>query len=183
MRTAVSYSEFARQAYKRTRVAQFFHRNVTGDAMRPRHSAHRRGFGFADPADFARAVNPPGSPSARRSATGEPAPFMTGPRFRILAVDDSEDILALLEVTLGKEYEVKSAADARSALLVAFEKPRPDLILLDVEMPGTNGYDLCRALKASPTLGELCRANGRSRLLTRNDSVIPYSNRNANPTA
>lgn len=108
---------------------------------------------------------------------------MTGPRFRILAVDDSEDILALLEVTLGKEYEVKSAADARSALLVAFEKPRPDLILLDVEMPGTNGYDLCRALKASPTLGELCRANGRSRLLTRNDSVIPYSNRNANPTA
>jgi putative two-component system response regulator len=80
---------------------------------------------------------------------------MTSPRFRILAVDDSEDILALLEVTLGKEYEVKSAADARSALQVAFERPRPDLILLDVEMPGTNGYDLCRALKASPALADI----------------------------
>ena len=76
-------------------------------------------------------------------------------KFRILTVDDSEDILALLEVILGKEYEVKSALDARSALRVAFEKPRPDLILLDVDMPGTNGYDLCRALKANPALADI----------------------------
>ena len=76
-------------------------------------------------------------------------------KFRILAVDDSEDILALLEVILGKEYEVKSAIDARTALRLAFEKPRPDLMLLDVEMPGTSGYDLCRALKASPALADI----------------------------
>lgn len=76
-------------------------------------------------------------------------------KFRILTVDDSEDILALLEVVLGKEYDVKSAMDARTALRLAFEKPRPDLILLDVDMPGTNGYDLCRAIKASPALADI----------------------------
>jgi len=75
-------------------------------------------------------------------------------RFRILAVDDSEDILALLGVTL-KEYDVKTATDARTALKAAFEKPRPDLILLDVEMPGSSGYDVCRALKASPALADI----------------------------
>ena len=76
-------------------------------------------------------------------------------RFKILSVDDSEDILALLEATLGKEYDVKTALDARSALRMAFEKPRPDLILLDVDMPGTNGYDLCRAIKASAALADI----------------------------
>ena len=76
-------------------------------------------------------------------------------RFKILCVDDSEDILALLDVTLGREYDVRIATDARSALRVAFEKPRPDLIILDVEMPGTNGYDLCRAIKASPALADV----------------------------
>ena len=78
-----------------------------------------------------------------------------GTRFKILTVDDSEDILALLQATLGKEYEVRTAPDARSALKIAFEKPHPGLILLDVEMPGTNGYDLCRALKSSPATADI----------------------------
>ena len=76
-------------------------------------------------------------------------------KFTILIVDDSEEILALLETMLCKEYHVKRAVDGRTALRVAFEKPRPDLILLDVEMPGSSGYDVCRAIKASPALADI----------------------------
>ncbi|MBE0623765.1 MAG: response regulator [Burkholderiales bacterium] len=76
-------------------------------------------------------------------------------KFTILIVDDSEDILVLLEAILGGEYDVKRAVDGRTALRAAFEKPQPDLILLDVEMPGSSGYDVCRAIKASPALADV----------------------------
>ena len=45
-----------------------------------------------------------------------------------------------------------TAADAGTAIEKAFAEPRPDLILLDVEMPGVNGFEVCQALKAeAPT--------------------------------
>ncbi|MGE0875831.1 MAG: HD domain-containing phosphohydrolase [Burkholderiales bacterium] len=75
--------------------------------------------------------------------------------FTILVVDDSEDILLLIDTTLRKDYRVKLAQDGRSALRAAFEKPRPDLIMLDVEMPGASGYDVCKAIKASPALADV----------------------------
>jgi putative two-component system response regulator len=65
----------------------------------------------------------------------------------ILAVDDSTDMLALLERALGQEYEVLTAADAGGAIEKAFGQPRPDLILLDLEMPEISGFEVCRALK------------------------------------
>jgi putative two-component system response regulator len=65
----------------------------------------------------------------------------------ILAVDDSSDLLALVEKALGGDYEVITAADATTAVTKAFGKPRPDLILLDVEMPEIDGFEVCRALK------------------------------------
>lgn len=65
----------------------------------------------------------------------------------ILAVDDSEDMLALVEKALGADYQVISAADPGSAIEKAFGEPRPDLILLDVEMPDIDGFEVCRALK------------------------------------
>jgi putative two-component system response regulator len=71
-------------------------------------------------------------------------------RATVLAVDDSEDILALVKATLGRDHLVKLAPDGATALRLAFEKPHPDLILLDVEMPEADGYAVCRTLKASP---------------------------------
>jgi putative two-component system response regulator len=68
----------------------------------------------------------------------------------ILAVDDSEDMLALLKKALGQDYEVLTAADAGSAIDKAFGEPRPDLILLDLDMPEVSGFEVCRALKDEP---------------------------------
>jgi putative two-component system response regulator len=65
----------------------------------------------------------------------------------ILAVDDSTDLLALMAKALGADYEVATAADAGSAIERAFADPRPDLILLDIEMPDVDGFEVCRALK------------------------------------
>jgi putative two-component system response regulator len=65
----------------------------------------------------------------------------------ILAVDDSEDMLALLQKALGEDYEVITASDPGGAIEKAFAEPRPDLIVLDVDMPGIDGFEVCRALK------------------------------------
>jgi putative two-component system response regulator len=65
----------------------------------------------------------------------------------ILAVDDSTDMLALVEKALGADYEVITASDPGSAIEKAFGEPRPDLILLDVDMPDIDGFEVCRALK------------------------------------
>ena len=76
-------------------------------------------------------------------------------KFNLLAVDDSEDIVDLIELTLRADCNVRRALDGGSALQLALEKPRPDLILLDVEMPGANGYEVCKALKANPALADV----------------------------
>jgi len=65
----------------------------------------------------------------------------------ILAVDDATELLALMAKALGAEYEVITAGDAGTAIEKAFGEPRPDLILLDVDMPDISGFEVCRALK------------------------------------
>ncbi len=65
----------------------------------------------------------------------------------ILAVDDATDLLALMAKALGEEYEVITAGDAGTAIEKAFAEPRPDLILLDIDMPDISGFEVCRALK------------------------------------
>jgi len=66
----------------------------------------------------------------------------------ILAVDDATDLLALMARALGADYEVITASDAGTAIEKAFAEPRPDLILLDIEMPDVSGFEVCQALKA-----------------------------------
>jgi two-component system cell cycle response regulator len=66
---------------------------------------------------------------------------------RILVVDDIEANIRLLEARLTAEYyEVVSALDGPSALAIAAEQPI-DLVLLDVMMPGMDGFEVCRRLK------------------------------------
>ena len=65
----------------------------------------------------------------------------------ILAVDDAEELLALMAKALSAEYQVITATDAGTAIEKAFAEPRPDLILLDIEMPEVDGFEVCRALK------------------------------------
>ena len=69
---------------------------------------------------------------------------------RILVVDDIESNLRLLEAKLSAEYyEVLTAPDGPTALAMA-ASAQPDIILLDVMMPGMDGFAVCRRLKADP---------------------------------
>jgi putative two-component system response regulator len=78
-----------------------------------------------------------------------------GKRPVILVVDDSEDMLALMQKALADEYEVIAAADPGTAIEKAFGEPRPDLILLDIEMPDIDGFEVCRALKGEPATASI----------------------------
>jgi class 3 adenylate cyclase len=71
---------------------------------------------------------------------------------RILIVDDNEANRDILATRLGIHgYELVQAADGEEALVRAREQ-LPDLILLDVMMPGVDGIEVCRRLKADPAL-------------------------------
>src|SRR5918995_1039086 len=71
---------------------------------------------------------------------------------RILVVDDNPANLEILETRLARQgYEVVAARDGDEALIAARAKT-PDLILLDVMMPGKDGIQVCRELKADPSL-------------------------------
>jgi cyclic di-GMP phosphodiesterase len=65
----------------------------------------------------------------------------------ILAVDDATELLALMAKALGADYDVVTAEDPGTAIEKAFAEPRPDLILLDIEMPDVSGFEVCQALK------------------------------------
>jgi len=69
---------------------------------------------------------------------------------RILVVDDVEANVRLLEAKLTIEYyDVVTCTDGATALSLA-EAEQPDIILLDVMMPGMDGFETCRRLKADP---------------------------------
>ncbi len=70
---------------------------------------------------------------------------------RILAVDDTPENLKLLDAILApRGYELVTAATGTAALEL-IGPARPDLVLLDIVMPGLNGYDVCRRLRDDPT--------------------------------
>jgi putative two-component system response regulator len=73
----------------------------------------------------------------------------------ILVADDSEDIRNLFGIMLKKNYELKFATNSDETLHAADTEPLPDLILLDVEMPSMNGYEVCKTLKANPSLAHI----------------------------
>lgn len=66
----------------------------------------------------------------------------------VLVVDDIPDNLSLLGTLLKDYYRVKVANNGEKALRIARSENPPDLILLDVMMPGLDGYEVCRQLKA-----------------------------------
>ena len=71
---------------------------------------------------------------------------MKSPR-KILAVDDTPENLRLLEAILGPRGYHLVTADSGTAGLEAVHREHPDLVMLDIIMPGLNGYDVCRRLR------------------------------------
>lgn len=69
----------------------------------------------------------------------------------ILVVDDAPANIQLLSGILRGKYKVKAATGSEKALKIANGDPAPDLILLDVIMPDTDGYQVCRSLKNNPS--------------------------------
>ncbi len=68
----------------------------------------------------------------------------------ILIVDDSPENLAVLNELLQPAYRVRVATSGEKALQLAVTSPSPDLILLDVMMPGMDGYEVFSRLRADP---------------------------------
>lgn len=73
----------------------------------------------------------------------------------VLVVDDDPAVLASLNDTLRVDYRTRVATSGERAIDLANIEPRPDLILLDVEMPGIDGYEACRHLKADPATRDI----------------------------
>ncbi|TFW27809.1 two-component system response regulator [Massilia arenosa] len=77
------------------------------------------------------------------------------PKQTILIVDDTPDNIMLLSRLLKEKYNTKVATNGATALQIATSTPELDLILLDVMMPGMDGYETCRALKANPATADI----------------------------
>jgi len=78
---------------------------------------------------------------------------------KILIADDEEPLRLLVRATLEdesgeKRYEIIEATDGYETLEVA-RRERPELILLDIQMPGLNGLEVCKILKNDPATSKL----------------------------
>jgi diguanylate cyclase (GGDEF)-like protein len=78
-----------------------------------------------------------------------PSSLPSDPPGRVCVVDDDPTTLAAMAALLAPEFEVVAARNGRDALRLIRRDP-PDLVLLDVQMPGLDGFAVCRRLKADP---------------------------------
>lgn len=73
----------------------------------------------------------------------------------VLIVDDTPDNVRLVATLLKELYRTTVATDGEKALQLAAACPQPDLVLLDVEMPGMDGYEVCARLKSDPLTADV----------------------------
>ena len=73
----------------------------------------------------------------------------------ILVVDDTPENIQVLSGILGDAYRIKVATSGEKALKICAANPLPDLVLLDVMMPGMSGHEVCRRMKADEHLREI----------------------------
>ena len=72
------------------------------------------------------------------------------PKQSILVVDDIPDNIDLLTEVLAADYHIRVATSGEKALKIVYSDNPPDLILLDIMMPGLSGLEICRRLKSNP---------------------------------
>lgn len=75
---------------------------------------------------------------------------MTERKSRILIVDDERPNVQVLNAILQDDYEISVALNGEQALKRAFGEKKPDLVLLDIQMPDLDGFEVCRRLQEHP---------------------------------
>src|SRR6478752_2255735 len=85
-----------------------------------------------------------------RSSVLEPQMTHASNNKLVLIVDDTPTNVGVISGVLKGAYRTKVATNGEKALVLATAAEKPDLILLDVMMPGMDGYEVCRRLKANP---------------------------------
>jgi len=76
---------------------------------------------------------------------------------KILVVDDEKSVLNLLKTVLkGEGYEVITSTSGKEALVAIRKEPDTDIILLDILMPGLDGFEVLRTLKDDPATADIC---------------------------
>ena len=73
----------------------------------------------------------------------------------VLIVDDTPENLTLMNGLLREDYHTKVANNGARALAIAAADPKPDLVLLDIMMPGMDGYEVCRRLKSDASTKDI----------------------------
>ena len=74
----------------------------------------------------------------------------------ILVVEDEPDLAQIVAYNLAREgYRTVTASSGEQALEVLSESPRPDLVLLDLMLPGISGTEVCRAMRADADLEQI----------------------------
>ncbi|MDQ6660043.1 MAG: response regulator transcription factor [Chloroflexota bacterium] len=77
------------------------------------------------------------------------------PLLKVLVVDDEEPIIEFIKLGLGYEgFQVESAPDGPQALSAA-QRIDPDIVILDLMLPGMDGLEVCRRLRTNPTTQDL----------------------------
>ena len=89
-----------------------------------------------------------------KRASESTLPFSMNERPRLLIVDDQPDIRLILDDLLAEHYDLIEATSGEEALAL-LEHNDVDMILLDVVMPGIDGFETCRRIKAVPRLAEI----------------------------
>ncbi|MEK7403769.1 MAG: protein kinase [Acidobacteriota bacterium] len=102
----------------------------------------------------------------RRLPTEAPAPVRSEAH-SILVIEDEEDLRTTMELSLSEEgYRVLTAGNGREGVRAAIEE-RPDLVLLDVMLPGLNGLDVCRELRRRGFLAPIIMVTGKAEEIDR----------------
>src|SRR5262249_37528987 len=73
----------------------------------------------------------------------------------VLIVDDTPTNIAVVSGALKDSFRTKVATNGQKALAIASDADKPDLILLDVTMPGLDGFEICRRLKANTSTRDI----------------------------
>ncbi len=100
--------------------------------------------------DPTRPAEPPAQRPVDAPASGTPREAATLLPPTVLVVDDQAENIEMLHHILERDYRVKVATHGERALAIALSDQPPDLILLDIMMPGIDGYEVCRRIKARP---------------------------------